>query len=150
MIKTLSIAALFSASAGLAAAAPLPAPPTTAYTPVAQSNCSGETLQVYFPEGTAALTPASRAMLKAAQTRLDGCILGQVSLTATADDARNETDAERLSEARIDAVSSALDGYELSGMRLSTEARSADADTLWTPMDRKVEIRVTAWAPEIS
>ena len=148
MIKTLSTTALFLASAGLAAAAPLPAPPMTAYTPAAQADCAGETLNIYFPEGTSALTPASRAMLKAAQTRLDGCIVGQVSLTASADDARNERDAERLSVARIEAVSSALVDYELDGMRLSTERPAEEA--LWTPMDRKVEIRVTAWSPEIS
>ena len=148
MIKTLSTTALFLASASLAAAAPLPAPPMTAYTPAAQTDCSGETLNIYFPEGTSALTPASRAMLKAAQTRLDGCIVGQVSLTASADDARNERDAEKLSAARIEAVSSALIDYELDGMRLSTEPPAADA--LWTPLDRKVEIRVTAWSPEIS
>ena len=150
MIKALSTTALFLASASLAAAAPLPAPPTAVYTPSAQTACSGETLHVYFPEGTSALTPASRAMLQAAQARLDGCILGQVSLTASADDARNEAQAETLSAARIEAVSTALETYELSGMRVSSEPRAEDAHTLWTPMDRKVEIRVTAWAPEVS
>ena len=148
MFKPASTTALFLASAGLSAAAPLPAPPMTAYTPTAQSDCAGETLNIYFPEGTSALTPASRSLLEAAQSRLDGCIVGQVSLTASADDARNERDAERLSVARIEAVSSALVDYELDGMRLSTELPSGEA--LWTPMDRKVQIRVTAWSPEIS
>lgn len=145
----LSTAALLAAS--LASAQPLPAPPTTAYTAPAASACGSETLQLYFPAGTSALTPASRAILEAAQARLDGCILGQVSLNASAADARSEAEAQSLTAARIETVTAALSKYELDGMRVETGPDATDpASTLWTPMDRKVEIRVAAWAPEIS
>lgn len=149
----LTAAALASAlaAASVASAQPLPAPPTTAYTPPTASACAGETLHVYFPAGTSALTPASRALLKAAQMRLQGCILGQVSLNASAADARSEAEAQSLTAARIETVSIALSKYDLDGMRVDTGAdATAPASTLSTPMDRKVEIRVAAWAPEIS
>lgn len=150
MLKTFLTATVITATAGLASAAPLPAPPTEIYTPAPQLECESQTVQVYFPEGTSALTPASRAMLEAVQARLDGCVVGQVSLQASADDAHNMSDAERLSSARINAVSAALSTYELDGMRVITEPASVAPDSLWTPMDRRVEIQLTAWVPEIS
>ena len=151
MIRILTSTTMFLAATGLAHADLLPAPPTQAYTPPASSQCAGETLQVYFPAGTSALTPASRAILVAAQERLDGCVLGPVALNASAADARSETEAETLTNARIETVSAALTRYELVGMHISTEANNTDpAHTVWTPMDRKVEIRLAAWAPEIS
>lgn len=151
MIKSFTVAAMMMTAAGLAQAAPLPAPPVHAYTPTAAtSECASETIVVYFPQNTSALTPASHAVLHAAQARLDGCIVGQVSLNATADDAKNTSQGKALKTARLEAVSTALNGYELSGMRLVTEDETLNADTLWTPMDRKVEITLTAWAPEIS
>ena len=145
----LSTAALLTAS--LANAQPLPAPPTSAYTAPAASSCGSETIQLYFPAGTSALTPASRAILEAAQVRLHGCILGQISLNASAADARSEAEAQSLTAARIETVTAALPKYELDGMRVETGPDATDpASSLWTPMDRKVEIRVAAWAPEIS
>lgn len=150
MIKTFSVSALMIAAAGLASAAPLPAPPTQTYVPVAQTECASDTIIVYFPTGTSALTPASRAVLEAAQARLDGCILGQVSLNATADDAKNAGQADHLSAARIETVSTALATYDLDGMRIVAEVPETDMHTLWTPMDRKVEVTIAAWAPEIS
>nr|WP_070958713.1 hypothetical protein [Hyphomonas sp. Mor2] len=155
MFKTLTSTASLAAAALIAAsaaqAAPLPPPPTTAWTPPTVSACASETLHVYFPAGTSALTPASRAILEAAQARLDGCVLGQVSLNASAADARSEAEAESLTAARIETVSAALSRYELDGMHVETGSDATDStSTLWTPMDRKVEIRVAAWAPEIS
>ena len=151
MFKTLTSAAMMIAAAGAANAAPYPAPPTAVYTPPAATQCSSETLHVYFPAGTSALTLASRALLKEAQARLDGCILGQVSLNASAADARSEAEAQSLTAARIETVETALVDYELSGMHVSTGSDATDpTHTLWTPMDRKVEIHLAAWAPEIS
>ena len=150
MIKTLSVSALMIAAAGAASAAPLPAPPMQAFTPAAQTACASDTISVYFPDGTSALTPSARAVLEATQARLEGCIVGQVSLNATADDAKNASHATHLTEARLETVSAALAGYDLDGMRIVANAADTDADTLWTPMDRKVEISFTAWAPEIS
>ena len=150
MFKTLTCTATLIAAAGIALSQPLPAPPTAAYTAPAAATCASETLQVYFPAGTSALTPASRAALEAAQARLDGCIVGQVSLNASAADARSEAEAESLTAARIQTVTAALSTYELDGMRVSAGDMTDAAATLWTPMDRKVEIRLAAWAPEIS
>lgn len=150
MFKTLTCTATLIAAAGIAQSQPLPAPPTAAYTPPAAATCASETLQVYFPAGTSALTPASRAALEAAQARLDGCIVGHVSLNASAADARSEAEADSLTAARIQTVTAALSTYELDGMRVSAGDMTDSAATLWTPMDRKVEIRLAAWAPEIS
>lgn len=151
LTKTAGLTAIAFAAASAVNAQPLPAPPTTAYTPPAVSDCASETLHVYFPAGTSALTPASRAILEAAQARLEGCILGQVSLNASAADARSEAEAQSLTAARIETVSATLSKYQLDGMRVDAGADATDAaSTLWTPMDRKVEIRIAAWAPEIS
>lgn len=151
MFKTLTSAATIITAASVAHAAPLPAPPTASYSPPAATSCHSETLHVYFPAGTSALTPASRALLQDAQARLDGCILGQVSLNASAADARSEAEARSLTAARIETVESALMDYDLSGMHISAAPDATDpTHTLWTPMDRKVEIQVAAWAPEIS
>ncbi|MCH9751283.1 MAG: hypothetical protein K0U61_03600 [Alphaproteobacteria bacterium] len=151
MFKTLISSATLITTAGIASAQPLPAPPTQAYSPPAVSNCANETLQVYFPAGTSALTPASRATLKAAQARLDGCILGQVSLNASAADARSDAEAESLTTARIKTVSSALAKYQLDGMQVQAASEVTEpASSLRSPMDRKVEIRLAAWSPEIS
>lgn len=150
MFKTLTCTATLLAAVGAAQSQPLPAPPTAAYAPPAAATCASETLQVYFPAGTSALTPASRAALQAAQARLDGCVLGHVSLNASAADARSEAEAESLTAARIQTVSAALSTYALEGMLVSTDDQTDPAGSLWTPMDRKVEIRLAAWAPEIS
>jgi|GEM_PF-2152118 len=151
MFKTLTSAAFVLVTAGLANGDPLPPPPEAAYTPPATSDCNSETLYVYFPAGTSALTPASRAILKEAQARLEGCVLGQVSLNASAADARSEAEARSLSAARIETVTAALSAHELDGMHIADVEPSADPGaSLWAPMDRKVEIRLAAWAPEIS
>ncbi len=151
MFKTLISTATLMTATGAAFAQPLPAPPTEVYTPPAASNCANETLHVYFPAGTSALTPASQETLKAAKARLDGCILGQVSLNASAADARSEAELQSLTSARIETVSAALSRYQLDGMQVQTGSEISDATrSVWSPMDRKVEIRVAAWSPEIS
>ena len=150
MYKILTSATVMMAIYGAASADPLPPPPSEIYTAPAVSDCSAEILNVYFPAGTSALTPASRAILEAAQQRLHGCILGPVSLTASAADARSDAEAETLVAARLETVSAALQNYQLDGMRVSSGSLAETAaQSVWTPMDRKVEIRVAAWAPEI-
>ena len=48
-------------------------------------------------------------------------------------------------------VSDALTKYQLDGMQVQADPDVTDESrSLWTPMDRKVEIRVAAWSPEIS
>ena len=112
-----------------------------------ESSGDGDT----FPAGTSALTPASQALLEAAQERLDGCIVGQVSLNAKSGDARSAREASSLSAARIETVATALEARDLSGMHLDSDTIATPAtQTPWAPMDRKVEITLAAWAPEIS
>ena len=151
MIKTIFAAAIGFAVTGLAEASPFPAPPTETYTPSATMTCAGETLNIYFPAGTSALTPASQALLEAAQERLDGCIVGQVSLNAKSGDARSAREASSLSAARIETVATALEARDLSGMHLDSDTiATPTTQSPWAPMDRKVEITLAAWAPEIS
>ena len=151
MINTSIVAAIAIAAAGSAQAEPLPAPPTEIYTPPAQLQCNVETMQVYFPVGTSALTPASRAILQAVRARLDGCIVGLISLSATAVDASSDAEAARLAEARIETVAVALEDYDLAGMTITSNTNRADNEqSRRMPMDRKVEIHLAAWAPEIN
>ena len=151
MLKKLISTAILISAASVAHAQPFPAPPTKAYTAPTVSDCTNETLQVYFPAGTSALTPASREILKAANARLEGCILGPVSLNASAADARSDREAQTLSAARIETISDALSEYQLVGAQVQAAPYATDETrSLWAPMDRKVEIRLAAWSPEIS
>ncbi|MEM7460231.1 MAG: hypothetical protein AAF331_12255 [Pseudomonadota bacterium] len=149
MTKTLLTAALLIASAAAANAQPLPAPPTAKYTAPAVSTCATQTLQVYFPAGQTALTAASQAMLAEAQQTLANCIIGPVSIAAVAADAPSPHMAEQLAVARLDTVTSALDQHSLSGAALETQIDVAAPAKYTAPKDRKVEIRLSAWAPEI-
>lgn len=149
MTKTLITAAIFAASAGLAAAQPLPAPPTAKYTAPDAVSCETQTLQVYFPAGQSQLTPASQAMLEDAQARLEGCIIGPVSIEASAADARTARSASHLAQARLAAVSSALSQYQLDGASMDRAVAPVRAAQYSVPQDRKVEIQLSAWSPEI-
>ncbi|MEM6901451.1 MAG: hypothetical protein AAF583_16995 [Pseudomonadota bacterium] len=149
MIKTIITAAFFAASAATASAQPLPAPPTTKYTAPASSTCTAQTLQIYFPAGQTALTNASKAMLAATEQQLANCMIGPVSIEAIAADAPSPRQAEKLAEARLDTVAAALDQRQLSGGALTAEIETATPAQYTAPKDRKVEIRLSAWAPEI-
>ena len=150
MIKQFASLAALAASATLAHAQPLPAPPTQKYTPVQSASCDSQTLQVYFQSGESDLNAASKAMLKAAQVQLEGCIVGPVSLQATADDASTATQAEQLAEARLETVAAALESFDLDGTRLQASYEPSDVTgQLAVPMTRSVEVRLSAWAPQI-
>ena len=96
------------------------------------------------------MNAASKAMLKAAQAQLDGCILGPVSLQATANDAATAMQAEQLAEARLETVAAALESFDLDGTRLQASYEpSAASSQLAVPMTRSVEVRLSAWAPQI-
>ena len=150
MIKQIASLTALAASATLAQAQPLPAPPTQKYTPVQSASCDSQTLQVYFQSGESDLNAASEAMLKAAQVQLEGCIVGPVSLQATADDASTATQAEQLAEARLETVAAALESFDLDGTRLQASYEPSDVTSqLAVPMTRSVEVRLSAWAPQI-
>ena len=149
MTKTLITAAIFAASAGFAAAQPLPAPPTAKYTAPEAASCEMQTLHVYFQVGQSSLTPASQAMLADAQTRLESCVIGPVSIEASAGDARTNRSANHLAQARLATVSSALDQHQLSGVSMDREIAQATPAQYSVPQDRRVEIRLSAWSPEI-
>ncbi|MEL6693189.1 MAG: hypothetical protein AAFQ12_09155 [Pseudomonadota bacterium] len=150
MIKQIASLAALTASATLAHAQPLPAPPMQTYTPVQTASCDSQTLQVYFQAGESDLNAASKALLKAAQDQLHGCIVGPVSLQATAEDADTATQAETLAEARLETVTAALEDFDLAGTRLQASYEpSATPNSLAAPMTRSVEVRLSAWAPQI-
>jgi hypothetical protein len=150
MIKTLTSLSLIAAAAGLASAQPLPAPPTEKYTPAEEASCDSHVLNVYFNAGESDLNAASIAVLEAAQERLDGCILGPVSLQANAPDAKTQSQAEQLASARLDAVTRALETHELTGTRVNARFEPSDAKPpLSAPMTRNVQVRLSAWSPQI-
>ena len=149
MIKTLTTAALLTASAVSAMAEPRPAPPTVKYNAPASQVCETQTLQVYFPAGTSALTPAAMTMLAEAKSTLEGCMIGPAALQAVAADAATMGDAGDLAEARIDSVTSALDQYELSQGPIAQNVQTVAPARYTAPKDRRVEIRLSAWTPEI-
>lgn len=150
MTKTLMTAALFAAAASVANAQPMPAPPTAKYTAPVAASCAAQSLQIYFPAGETALTTASEAMLAQAKETLDGCIIGPVSIQAIAADAPSTKTANRLAEARLISVTTALDQYRLAGSTVDTDVATIAPTVLSAPNDRKVEIRLSAWSPEIS
>lgn len=149
MTKIFISAAIFAASAGLAAAQPLPAPPTTKFVASEAPSCETQTLQVYFPAGQSQLTAASQAMLEDTKTRLEGCIIGPVSIAASAADARTQRSASHLAQARLATVSSALRAHHLDGAHMERDIVTVAPAQYSVPKDRIVEIRVSAWSPEI-
>lgn len=150
MIKIMTSLAAIAAATGLANSQPLPAPPMEKYTPAAEASCESQTLQIYFSTGESALNNASQAMLEAAQADLEGCIVGPISLEANASDAPSLSAAEHLAQARLDTVAKALQAHDISGTRLNASYDPAEtASTLPNPMTRTVEVRLSAWAPQI-
>lgn len=149
MTKTLITTALFAATASLAQAQPLPAPPTAKYTAPDAAPCDARTLQVYFPAGETAMTTASEAMLAQVKETLDGCIIGPVSIQAIAADAPTAKTANRVAQARLATVTSALEQYRLDGTTVNADVAAIAPAIYSAPNDRKVEIRLSAWSPEI-
>ncbi len=149
MTKTLITTALFAAAATVANAQPLPAPPTVKYSAPDAVPCHAQTLQVYFPAGETAMTAASQAMLAQVKATLDGCIIGPVSIQAVAADAPTAKTADRVAEARLATVTSALEQYRLTGHTTTADITEIVPATYSAPNDRKVEIRLSAWSPEI-
>ncbi len=149
MIKALTSLAAFAAAATLAQAQPLPAPPTVKYTPPATVSCDAQSFQIYFSQGDAQLTSESLNVLEAAREELSGCIVGPVSLRAEVNDAVSANEAELLAEARLEAVSSALASHELSGTRLHARVEADRAAFMTEPMGRAVQVKLSAWAPQI-
>ena len=152
MTKTITSLTVILATTALAQAPaqPQPAPPTEAYTPAQQLSCDTQSLQVYFADGDSALTNASHQLLIAAQSELDGCIVGPVSLTASAADAPSPREAKTLAQARLNTVTQALKEVALSGARIDAHYETASVPAaLVNPRARAVEIELTAWAPQI-
>ena len=151
MLKTITSLSLAAAMIAAAQAQPLPAPPTVKYSPQTQAACGTQTLQVYFAKGETAMNAASTALLEAAEAKLDGGILGPVSIRAEAADAANADDAALLASARLDAVATALETHDLMGSRLDANYTPSSSPALRAqPMQRKVEVRLSAWAPQVS
>lgn len=150
-MNRVTLTALFlAATSGLAGAQPLPAPPIAKYTAPAASVCNTQTLNIYFQPGDTNLTAASQNMLAQARDTLEGCILGPIAMQASAADAPSRVEANLLAEARLTRVKSALSHFALDGRHVSASVvASAPVAPYAPPMQRKVEIRLSAWAPEI-
>jgi len=149
MSKNLITALCFAATVGVANAQPMPAPPTTKYTAVNTPTCDSQTLNVYFQSGGSHLSTASKALLAEAKTRLAHCMLGPASLQAIAADAASQESAVVLAQARLSSVSAALNEYHLSTGGVEEDIALTTPAKYSAPNTRKVEIRLTAWAPEI-
>ncbi|MEL7113397.1 MAG: hypothetical protein AAGK93_10745 [Pseudomonadota bacterium] len=149
MIKALTSLAAFAAAGAVASAQPLPAPPTVKYTPAAASTCDASAFQVYFSKGESRMTAESMKVLKAARADLSGCVLGPVSLRADVKDAASAEAAEQLAEARIAAVSTALEAHDLAGTHIDARFDPAPTAAMPQPMGRAVEVQLSAWAPQI-
>lgn len=149
MTKTLITTALFAAAASIAHAQPMPAPPTAKYTAPDSAPCDAQTLQVYFPAGETAMTAASEAMLAQVKETLNGCIIGPVSIQAVAADAPTPNSADRVAQARLASVTSALEQYRLTGATMNADIAAIMPATYSAPNDRKVEITLSAWSPEV-
>lgn len=149
MTKSLMIATCLAATVGFANAQPLPAPPTAKYTALNVQTCDTQTLQVYFQSGETTLSAASEALLAAAKSSLENCVIGPASLQAIAADAPSRDSADQLAEARISSVTAALDRYHLSEGQIDADITAIAPAKYSAPGDRKVEIRLTAWRPEL-
>ena len=151
MLKTMISLSVAAASIGLATAQPLPAPPTVKYTPQAETACDPQTFHVYFAKGDSAMNAASLKLLQAAEAKLDGCILGPVSIHAATADPSATEHVSNLASARIDAVASALESYDLIGTRLNAEIKAPlTPNSLPHPMQRRIEVRLSAWPAQTS
>jgi len=150
MIKIIT-ATLISASAATAAmAAPLPAPPTEVYTAPVHNTCADKVLNLYFKSGEIVLTDEAKAVIAEASEMLNGCIIGDVSLEASAVDALNGDVQNELMSSRIATVAAELNEEGLSGQRLKANLAVTVLPALYNlPADRAVEVRLTAWAPTI-
>lgn len=150
MNKILTAASLALALTGMAHAQSLPVPPTNAYSPAAASACQSQTLQIYFGEGSAVISPASRTVLTMTKETLRGCVIGPVSMEAHAADIAAPDLARTLARARLATVVEALDQHQLSGTHVATDVAPATPVAFSTPKHRTVEIQLSAWTPEIS
>ena len=141
---------ILATSATLASAQPLPAPPMAKYVAPVAPACAAQTLNVYFPTGDTTLTHASAEVLAKTQRTLQGCVIGPVSIQASAADASNPTEYQSLTQARLATVRSALDQFDLAGPAVEANVAPTSASAQpYVPMARKVEIKLSAWSPEI-
>lgn len=151
MMKTLAAATLAAALTGIANAGTLPAPPMQAYTAPADTACDSQTLNIYFPAGQSDMTGAAEALLTAVKSNLEGCVIGPIAIEARAIDAASPDQAEALATARLEKVQSVLQDADMTGTQMKASIADVAAQpATHSPLDRKVEIRVAAWAPEIS
>lgn len=150
MIKTLTTIAATISFVAAANAAPRPAPPVEAYTPPAQNSCADTKVQIYFENGGSALTPQARRIIAQTRETLSECRLGDVEMIAMTSDARTPDELVQLSSERLAMVTDALaqEGVSIANAK-STIDTDIERATMMRPMTRRVEVRLTAWAPEI-
>lgn len=151
MYKKVITSAVFLACAGAAFAdGHLPPPPTTVYVPPQVQTCNPTTLQVYFKSGESVLTQSARRSIEELSETLDGCALAGVTMVSFAADGRSVPESETLAESRLFAVSTALADRGLAAAdteaEITARERSAERNR---PLERRVEVTLAAYRPEI-
>ena len=151
MLKTIVSLSVAAAMLGAATAQPLPAPPTVKYTAQAETTCDPQTFHVYFAKGKSAMNDASLKLLKAAEAKLEGCVVGPVSLQAATTDTLLSDGVQNLASARLDAVATALEAYDLIGTSVNAEIKApVGTESLPHPTQRRIEVRLSAWPAQTS
>ena len=146
MLKPIILTATVLATALVAQAHPLPAPPTKAYVAPASDACADQTLNIYFPAGEALMTPHAFSVIEATSEALKGCSVGIAHFEVTSSDARDQASLMKLSERRLAIVANALTSEGVTPfetyMRVETDI---DEEAVQRPMTRRVQVHLTAW-----
>jgi hypothetical protein len=151
MKKTLTTIIASIAVTTAANAAPFPAPPTEVYTPAERIACTDTVLQIYFANGDVSLSEQSRKVISQARADLSECTIGDISFTAITSDARTQDELLDLSTERMAIVSGAMAGAGIPVSLASMQIDTGVAETATRrPMTRRVQVHLTAWAPDIS
>ena len=151
MYKTMLAAAASIAVLAPAMADGLPPPPTETYVaPVAQV-CNPTTLQVYFPNGEAALSDFARNSIAKTSAMLAGCALASVEMVSLSADGRTMAETTALANQRIDMVLAELRDQGLTADATTTRIDTDHSETVVNrPMARRVEITLAAYRPDIA
>ena len=150
MFKSILMSAAVIGLAAPAIAAPMPAPPTEAYTEPATDTCAPMTIRVYFQNGEAMLSSHARDVIAAAHDKLAECSILSIDMVALSADGRTMDEVTKLASERLTIVAEALQHKGL-----LTQPASARIDTDFTeevvgrPMARRVEVTLAAYNPAI-
>ncbi len=147
-LKGLNLVAL--AASGLLGACAAQSEYATRDALVAPVNCSNQTFEVYFDQGQARLTPASRTAISMTAERLVGCHVESVTVTGLADATGSASVNQNLSEQRAQSVREAMAATGWPAPVIATAAVGAEgarAGSVNEPLRRRTEVVVVASPP---